>query len=87
MPQLLLGCPTSKSSVMRTGGLIVLPVVMPKKPTTRSPSSVVVTDGAANDVLSGVKAPLWESTGIEMSAPLTSRIAPALETDEARDHV
>jgi hypothetical protein len=87
MPQLLLGRPTSNSSVMRSGGLIVLPVVMPKKPTTRSPASVVVIDGAAHDVLSGVKAPLWESTGIEMSAPLTSRIAPALETDESKDHV
>ena len=48
---------------------------------------MVVTDGATNDLLSGVKAPLWESTGVEMSAPLTSRIAPAIETDEATDQV
>ena len=60
---------------------------MPKKPTTRSPLAVVVTDGAAKEVLSGVKAPLCESTGIDVSAPLTSTIAPAMETDEARDHV
>lgn len=39
------------------------------------------------DELSGVKAPLCESTGIDVSAPLTSRIAPATETDESNDHV
>jgi hypothetical protein len=72
---------------MTSGGLIVLPNVVPKKPTTRSPSSVVVTDGATNELLFGLKAPLWESTGIETSAPLTSRIEPAIDTDEARDHV
>jgi hypothetical protein len=59
----------------------------PKKPTTRSPSLVVVTEGATNDLLFGVKAPLCESTGIETSAPLTSTIDPAIEADDASDQV
>jgi hypothetical protein len=48
----------SNSSVIGTGGLIVRLVEIPKKPTTRSPSTVVVTEGATMDVRSGVKAPL-----------------------------
>jgi hypothetical protein len=43
---------------MGVGGLIVLLDEMLKKPTTRSPLPVVVTDGATKDLLSGVKAPL-----------------------------
>jgi hypothetical protein len=43
---------------MGVGGLIDLLDEMLKKPTTRSPSAVVVTDGATKDLLSGVKAPL-----------------------------
>jgi hypothetical protein len=86
-PQRRLCHRASKSSVIGTGGLIVRLVEIPKNPTTRSPSAVVVTDGATKDKRSGVKAPLCESTGIETSAPLTSRIAPAIETDESSDHV
>jgi hypothetical protein len=76
----------SKSSLISAGGLIVRLDEMPKKPTTRSPSLVVVTDGATNERLSGVNAPLWESIGIDPSAPLTSRIEPATEADDASDH-
>jgi hypothetical protein len=57
-PQRRLSHRASNSSVIGTGGLIVRLVEIPKNPTTRSPSAVVVTDGATNDALSGVKAPL-----------------------------
>jgi hypothetical protein len=57
-PQRRLCHRASNSSVIGTGGLIVRLVETPKKPTTRSPSTVVVTDGATMDVRSGVKAPL-----------------------------
>jgi hypothetical protein len=69
---------------MAVGGLIVLLAVMPKKPTTISPAIVAVTDGAAKERLSGVNAPLCESMGADESIPLTSRIAPAADTAEAR---
>jgi hypothetical protein len=58
--------------------------VAPKKPTTRSPAAVVVTDGATKNRFSSVKAPLCESTGVDTSTPLTSRIAPAAEADEPK---
>jgi hypothetical protein len=69
---------------MASGGMIVLLVVALKKPKMRSSGSVVVTDGATNDRLSGVNAPLCESTGPDTSMRLTSRIAPVAEADEAK---
>jgi hypothetical protein len=48
----------SNSSPIGPGGLIDRLDEMPKKPTTRSPPVVVVTDGATKDVFAGVKAPL-----------------------------
>jgi hypothetical protein len=39
--------------------------------------SVVVTEGATANQLWGVNAPLCESTGVALSMPLKSRIAPA----------
>jgi hypothetical protein len=57
-PQRLFSHRASNSSVIGTGGLIVRLVEIPKNPTRRSPSAVVVTDGATTDLLSGVKAPL-----------------------------
>ena len=68
---------------MAVGGVIVLLAVMPKKPTTTSPATVVVTDGAENERLSGVNAPLCESMGADESIPLTSRTAAAADTAEA----
>jgi hypothetical protein len=62
--------------------VIVLLFVMAKKATTRSPAALVVTDGATNDLLVGVNAPLCESTGADTSTPSTSRIAPAADTSE-----
>ncbi len=73
----------SNSSVSATGGWIDLLEVVPKNPSTTSPAEVVVTEGAANEELLGVKAPLWESIGELGLMPLRSRIAPAAETDEA----
>jgi hypothetical protein len=57
---------------------------MAKKPTMTSPAVVVVSDGAAKDLRSGVNAPLCESMGVDASTPSTSRIAPVAETGEAR---
>ena len=62
--------------------MIVQTDVMAKKATTRSPAALVVTDGATNDVLIGVNAPLCESTGADTSTPSTSRIAPAADASE-----
>jgi hypothetical protein len=64
--------------------LIALLDVMPKNATTRSPAVLVVTDGAVKEVFVGVNAPLCESTGVDGSTPLTSMIAPAADTDDAR---
>ena len=58
--------------------------VMVKNPKTTSPAAVVVIDGATNDRLLGVNAPLCESTGWDTSIPCTSTIDPATETDEAK---
>jgi hypothetical protein len=55
---------------------------MAKKPTTRSPPALVVTDGTTNDVFVGVNAPLCESTGADTSTPSTSSSAPAADTAE-----
>ena len=77
----------AKSSLIDLGGLISRASEAPKKPTTRSPSVVVVTDGATKDRLPGVNAPLCESTGIDAAAPLTSTIEPAIEARDASDHV
>jgi hypothetical protein len=77
----------SNISVIATGGLMLLVEVAPKKPATKSPAAVVVTDGATIDRLSGENAPLCESTGASLSMPLTSRIAPAAETDDAQVQV
>jgi hypothetical protein len=78
---------TSKSSLIPLGDLTVLLDVVPKNATTRSPSVLVVTDGATKDVLLGVNAPLCESTGVDTSTPLTSMIAPATDTHEESVHV
>jgi hypothetical protein len=72
---------------MAFAGLIVLLDVTAKKATTRSPSVLVVMDGAANDVFVGVNAPPWESTGADTSTPSTSRIAPAADTVDVSVHV
>jgi hypothetical protein len=77
----------SYASLIELGGLIVLLDVIPKKLTTKSSPLVVVIDGAANEVLVGVNAPLCESIGIDPSTPLTSSIAAAADTDEERLHV
>jgi hypothetical protein len=74
----------SYNSVISVGGLIVLLEVTAKKPTRRSPAVVVVTDGATKDRCAGVNAPLCESMGADALMPLTSRIAPAAPTGEAR---
>jgi hypothetical protein len=65
-----------KTPVMAAGDWSVLIEVVAKKPTTRSPAAVVVTDGAWNERLLVVNAPLCESTGLVVETPLKSRIAP-----------
>jgi hypothetical protein len=75
----------SKIELIETGVLSVLVEFVAKKPTTRSPFAVVVTDGAENEVPWRVNAPLWESTGEVVSIPLKSRIAPAAEACEPTD--
>ncbi len=62
---------------MPEGDHSVLVEARPKKPTTMSSLAEVVTDGATANLLSGVDAPLCESTGADWSMPLKSRIAPA----------
>jgi hypothetical protein len=54
-----------------------------KKPTTTSPGTVVVTDGAVGVLVATVNAPLCESTGAVRSTLLKSRIAPVAEEAEA----
>jgi hypothetical protein len=48
----------SNNSLMTVGAVIDLFKLMLKKPTTMSFAAVVVIDGAAKDVLSGVNEPL-----------------------------
>jgi hypothetical protein len=74
----------SYSSVSTVGGLIVLLEAVAKKPTTKSPAPVVLTDGATKDRRSGVNAPLCESMGADVSIPLTSRTEPVVEAEEAK---
>ena len=71
---------------MPTGGLIDRPTALPKKPMTMSPGTVVVTDGAVGNLVSGVKAPLCESIGVRRSTFAKSRIAPVAEAAELSDH-
>jgi hypothetical protein len=63
-----------------------MPPVSPKKPTTMSSGAVVVTEGATTDLLAGVNAPLWESTGDDRFTPLKSTTLPATETGAASNH-
>jgi hypothetical protein len=79
--------PASNSSVIGEGARIVLFVLVPKKPTTMSPAAVVVTEGAANDPLFGVKAPLCESIGEAGSTFVKSVMLPTCPTAEDADHV
>jgi hypothetical protein len=69
----------SYSSVIPDGGSSDLLYVIPKKPTTTSPGTVVVTDGATRFLVFGVNAPPCESIGFAASTFLKSRIAPASE--------
>jgi hypothetical protein len=57
-PQRRPGQPASKSSAIGPGGLIDRLEEMAKNATTRSPFTVVETDGATKEVLCVVKAPL-----------------------------
>jgi hypothetical protein len=72
---------------MTLGGRIVLLVVAPKNPTTTSPSAPVVMDGATINPLPGVKAPLWESTGVVGSISLKSITAPARDACDPNDQL
>ena len=56
-----------------------------KKPTTTSPGTVAVTDGAVGYLVLGVNAPLCESIGVVRSTFLKSRIAPVAEDAEDSD--
>jgi hypothetical protein len=58
---------------------------MVKKPTTMSPGTVVLTDGAVGYRVLGMNAPLCESIGVVRSTFLKSRIAPVNEASEASD--
>jgi hypothetical protein len=58
---------------------------MVKKPTTTSPGTVAVTDGAVGYRVFGVNAPLCESIGVVRSMFLKSRIAPVAEDALASD--
>jgi hypothetical protein len=84
--QPLLAQRASKIWVIELGALSVLVEFVEKKPTTVSPFEVVVTEGAANEVLRGVNAPLCESTGEVASIPLKSRIAAAAAACAPTDH-
>ena len=74
----------SNSSVIPDGGLIDLLAAMAKKPTTMSPETVVLTDGAVGYLVLGVNAPLCASIGVVRSTPLTSRMPPVAEDAEPR---
>ncbi len=72
----------SYSSVMPAGGRSDLLDAIVKKPTTTSPGTVVVTDGAVAYLVFGVKAPLCESIGVVRSTFLKSRMAPVADDME-----
>jgi hypothetical protein len=72
---------------MRDDDLKVPLDARPKKPTTMSPFPVVVTEGATARKLSGLNAPLCESTGADFWTSLKSRIAPAAFAGEAQDQL
>ena len=78
---------TSNCSVMSPGGRIARLDVSPKKPKTRSPAEVVVTDGAVIVLLPGVNAPLWESTGEVVLTFFTSMTAPAADIRDPKDQL
>jgi hypothetical protein len=71
------------SSVIPLGGAIRLLAFMAKNPTTTSPRTVVVIDGAVGNLVAGENAPLCESIGVVRSTFLKSRIAPVAEDAEA----
>jgi hypothetical protein len=73
------------SAVKPEGDLRVWLEETPKKPTTMSPAAAVVSEGATATLLLGVNAPLCESTGVDRSRPLKSRIAPAAVAVEGQD--
>jgi hypothetical protein len=75
-----------KTSVIELGARSVFVEFVAKKPMTVSLFAVVVTDGAAKEVLCRVKAPLCESTGEVASMPLKSMIAPAADACEPTVH-
>jgi hypothetical protein len=74
----------SNVSVIPVGGLIDLPEVAPKKPTTTSPGTVAVTEGAMGNLVLGVKAPLWVSIGVVRSTFLKSRTPPVTDDPDPR---
>jgi hypothetical protein len=76
----------AKISVIALGVLKVFIELAAKNPMTVSFLAVVVTDGATNEVLRGVNAPLWESTGEVASTPLRSRIAAAADVCDPTFH-
>jgi hypothetical protein len=51
-----------------------------------SSGAVVVIEGAMTDLLAGVNAPLWESTGDDRLTPLKSTTLPAADAGAASDH-
>jgi hypothetical protein len=77
----------SNSSVIPLGGENVFLPLTPKKPTTTSPGDEVVIEGALTDLVDGVKAPPWASTGDVVSIPVKSTIAPVVVVDDPSDHV
>jgi hypothetical protein len=68
---------------MPLGGLNDLLDAIAKNPTTTSPGTVVVTEGATAFRAFGVNAPLCESTGVARSTLLKSRIAPVADDVDA----
>jgi hypothetical protein len=56
-----------------------------KKPTTMSPGTVAMTEGAVGYRVFGMNAPLCESIGAVRSTFLKSRIAPVTEDAESSD--
>ena len=65
--------------------MIRLLALMAKKPTTTSPGTVVVIDGAVEDLVSGTNAPLCASIGVVRSTFLKSSTAPVAEDAEDSD--
>jgi hypothetical protein len=77
----------SKVSVIPLGGLSDLVYVFAKNPTTMSPGTVAVTDGATGLRVYRVNAPLCESIGVVRSTFLKSRIAAVADEVEASDQL